>query len=369
MFFKNYFFRFFLFPALLLFPGFTYAQDTSLLNNQDTTSLHVGIAGSAPFIIHRDNNTDGISLEIWQSVAAEAGWHYTLQSFETVDEALQNLKNGKIDVVVGPISITSERAKMVRFTQPYYQSSLSILSRSAPPTLWERIEPFFSKKLLIAIFIFIFILGCVGTLLWLAERKENPEQFPSGFSRGVGNGMWCAIVTMSTTGYGDIAPRTFAGRIIAGSWMVISIIFATSMVAGIASTLTLTAMNHTLISNAEDLNHKNIAVMDNSPASKFITEYGGKKVIIQNISDGVQLLKEKKADALVFDRPQLLYYLQKHPEKDMTLSHSEYEKQGYGFVFPLHSTLVHTANIYLLHDAESDKTERIIDQWLGEEEE
>ncbi|MEO9022367.1 MAG: transporter substrate-binding domain-containing protein [Ginsengibacter sp.] len=369
MYFKNYFFRFVFLPVLLLLSVSANSQGTSLINSPDTASLRVGIAGSAPFIIHENNNLEGISIDVWKSIASEAGWKYSTQDFQTVEEALQNLEDGKIDVIVGPISITSERTKKARFTQPYYQSSLSILSRSAPPTLWERIEPFFSKKLLIALFIFVFILGCVGTLLWLAERKENPEQFPQSFSRGVGNGMWCAIVTMSTTGYGDIAPRTLAGRIIAGSWMVISIIFATSMVAGIASTLTLTAMNHTVISNVEDLNHKNIAVTENSPASKFITEYGGKEVIIQNINDGMELLKEKKADALAFDRPQLLYYLKKHPEKDMIISHSEYEKLGYGFVFPLHSTLVHTANIYLLHDAESDKTKRVINQWLGPEEE
>lgn len=332
--------------------------------------MRVGVAGSAPFIIHRDNNNvDGISFAIWQSTAAEAGWHYNIQTFKTVDEALRSLEDGKLDVVVGPISITSERTKKARFTQPYYQSSLSILSRSAPPTFWERIEPFFSKKLLIAILIFTFILGCVGMLLWLAERKENSEQFPHEFSSGVANGMWCAIVTMSTTGYGDIAPRTLAGRIIAGSWMVISIIFATSMVAGIASTLTLTAMNHTIISKAEDLNHKNIAVTDNSPASAFIAEYGGNKTAIKDINEGVQLLKNKKVDAVVFDRPQLLFYLQKHHEKNITISHSEYEKQGYGFAFPLNSNLLHTANIYLLHDAESDKIQRIINQWLKPEDE
>lgn len=368
MFFKNYFLRFFLLPSLLLFPVFTKAQDSSLLIKPDTASLRVGVAGSAPFIIHRDNNVDGISMEIWQSTAAEAGWHYNIKSFKTVDEALQNLENGKLDVVVGPISITSERTKKARFTQPYYQSSLSILSRSEPPTIWERIQPFFSKKLLIAILIFTFILGCVGTLLWLAERKENSEQFPHGFSGGVANGMWCAIVTMSTTGYGDIAPRTLAGRIIAGAWMIISIIFATSMVAGIASTLTLTAMNRTVISKAEDLNHKNIGVTDNSPASAFIAEYGGEQTTIKDIGEGVQLLKDKKVDAVIFDRPQLLFYLQKHPEKNMTISHSEYEKQGYGFAFPLHSTLVHTANIHLLYDAESDKIPRTINQWLGPEE-
>ena len=367
MIFKNYSFRFSLIAVLLLSAFFSHAQDSSIVLQSDTTSLRVGVAGSAPFVISSKNELSGISVELWQSVASQAGWTYNFQNFKSVETALADLKSGKIDVLIGPISITSERTKTVRFAQPYYQSSLSILSVSKAPSIWDRISPFFSMNLLIAIGIFIFILAIVGSLFWLAERKENPEQFPPDYIRGIANGMWCAIVTMSTVGYGDIAPKTLRGRIVAGGWIVISIIFATSMVAGIASTLTLSSINHTVITKAEDLNRKNVAVPAGSPAASFIKEYGGKEVPLDNIAQGIQLLKDKKADAMVFDRPQLLYYLKKYPEKHLTISHPEYEKQGYGFVFPLHSPLVHPTNIYLLHDAETDKTTRIIKEWLGDE--
>ncbi|HEY5371396.1 MAG TPA: transporter substrate-binding domain-containing protein [Hanamia sp.] len=367
MVFRNYILQFSLLAALLFFTFTVRAQDSLSMPQPDTSKLRVGVAGSEPFVVSNNNELTGISVELWQSVALQAGWGYSTQKYKSVESALSDLIAGKLDVVVGPVSITSDRAKLVRFAQPYYQSSLSILSVSKAPTLWERISPLFSMKLLIAVFIFVFILACVGTLLWLAERKKNTEQFPMEPAKGIGNGMWCAIITMSTVGYGDIAPKTLRGRIVAGSWVVISIIFATSMVAGIASTLTLTSMNHTVITKAKDLNHKNIAVPAGSPAASFIKEYGGQAVTMDNIAQAVQLLNDKKADAVVFDRPQLLYYLNKYPEKDLNISHSEYEKQGYGFVFPLHTKLFHTANIYLLHDAETGKTERIINEWLGDE--
>lgn len=367
MVFKNYISRLSLL-LILFFGAFpVHAQDSSSRHQPDTAKLRVGIAGSEPFVVTKNDELTGISVELWQSVAQQAGWGYSTQKYKSVESALSALEAGKLDVVVGPVSITSDRAKSVRFAQPYYQSSLSILSISKAPTLWDRISPLFSIKLIIAVFIFLFILACVGTLFWLAERKENSEQFPLEPAKGIANGMWCAIITMSTVGYGDIAPKTLRGRIVAGCWVVISIIFATSMVAGIASTLTLTSINHTSITKAEDLNRKNIAVPADSPAASFIKEYGGRAVAMDNIAQGVQLLKDKKADAIVFDRPQLLYYLKEHPEKDLTISHSEYEKQGYGFVFPLHTRLFHMANIYLLHDAETDKTARITKEWLGDE--
>ena len=98
------------------------------------------------------------------------------------------------------------------------------MSNSEGHGWWDRIAPFFSKSLLYAVFIFLFILSIVGTLVWLTERNASPEQFPKDPAHGIANGMWLAIVTMTTTGYGDRAPITFWGRIITGSWMVISII-------------------------------------------------------------------------------------------------------------------------------------------------
>jgi len=293
----------------------------------DTNTLHVGIAGSEPFIVEYDSNDySGIALEIWQAIAAQSGWHFKTQYFQSVTDALVALKSKKLDVVVGPTSITAERARQVEFSQPYFQSSLSIMSRSDSPTIWERIEPFFSVHLLIAVLIFLFILGCVGTLLWLAERERSPEQFPPDPAHGIANGMWLAIVTMSTTGYGDRAPITFWGRVIAGSWMVISIIFATSMVAGIASTLTLSGLGNDTISKAGQLSNKRVAVLEASPGSAFATEYHAVPVMIENFEEAYHKLKKNNVDAIVVDDPQMVYFLKHNQDAKVIISISQYTK-------------------------------------------
>lgn len=89
------------------------------------------------------------------------------------------------------------------------------MSRADSPSFSDRIATLFTINLLYTLMVFLFILAFIGTLLWLAERKVSPDQFPSEPIRGIANGIWCAIVSMSTTGYGDIAPRTFMGRIVA----------------------------------------------------------------------------------------------------------------------------------------------------------
>lgn len=333
--------------------------------DKNNTILKVGFAGSEPFVFHEDNQWTGISPKVWEAMISEKDWQYKSFSFQNVSEAIAALEAGKIDVVVGPVSITAKRAEKVQFTQPYFQSSLSILSRVDDPTIWERIAPFFSLKLVYALFVFLVILGCVGTLLWLAERKESPEQFPKEPARGIGAGMWCAIVTMSTTGYGDIAPVTLFGRIVAGSWMIISIIFATTMVAGIASTLTLSGLGNTTVSNAEQLKNKKIAVLENSPSIEFVEEHNGNPVSVKNLNDAYALLKDKKVAAVVFDRPQLQYFLEQHPDEQMTVSIAEYQKQGYGFAFSIVSDRVHDMNIELLQLRENGVLMEITSDWLG----
>lgn len=330
-------------------------------------TLLVGIAGSAPFVYGEDNDEKGIAVEIWETLADKKDWIYTYKYFETVDEAIHALDSEGLDVVVGPISITSQRVEYLRFSQPFYNSSLAIVSRADKLNLWDKIKPFFSLNLIYAVFVFVFILAIVGTFLWLAERKASPDQFPQDPLNGIGNGMWLAIVTMTTVGYGDKAPITLSGRIIAGSWMIISIIFATSMVAGIASTLTLSSLGSSTISNIEELSGKKVATISSSPSAGFLKESKVKTVGVNSLGEAMELLKSKEVDAVVYDRPQLLYYLSGNQKEGFHIAQAEYYKQGYGFAFPFKSDLVYEINRSLLEMAEEQEIVSIVESYLEEE--
>ncbi|MGK0235597.1 transporter substrate-binding domain-containing protein [Candidatus Marifrigoribacter sp. Uisw_064] len=349
--------------ALFLYVG-TYGQTKITSTVKDT--LKVGIAGSEPFVFNEKDK--GIAIEIWKKIAENQSWEFEYVPFESVENAVHQLNDGGIDLVVGPISITSKRLENMRFSQPFYNSSISILSRIENQSVWQKIKPLFSLKLLMAIFIFLFILAVVGTFLWLAERKKSPEQFPKDPLKGIGTGMWLAIVTMTTTGYGDKAPITLPGRIITGAWMILSIIFATSMVAGIASTLTLSSLESTTVSTIEQLSGAKAVTISGSPTETFLKKSNIKAIGVNNLNEAIAKLKSKEVDAVVYDRPQLLYFLKNNNNEDLYISKAEYYKQGYGFAFPLNSELMYDVNRALLMLAENQETERIIHYYIQKDE-
>lgn len=76
------------------------------------------------------------------------------------------------------------------------------------------------------ILIFVSLLAACAIFVTIVERQTNSKDFGSIF-----DGFWWAIVTFSTTGYGDAVPKTTWGRIIA----VISILIGVagmSMLSG-----------------------------------------------------------------------------------------------------------------------------------------
>lgn len=355
---------------LLAFTAACLCMAQSRIAHNETPApnvLRVAVAGSEPFVVHSGNGYAGISVEIWQALADHTGLRYHFQQYGSVPDALTALQDGTVDVVVGPVSVTASRANKVAFSQPYYQSSLSILSGMNSPSIWQRVQPFFSPSFFIAIGILLFVLAVVGTLIWLAERKASADEFPYKAAPGIANGIWLAVVTMTTVGYGDRAPKTFLGRVITGIWMVVSLITATSLIAGIASTLTLTGMQTNIVSTAEDLHGKKVAVVPGTPGAGFAQSYGAHLVNVPSVQNGFKLVHDHAVQAMVFDRPQLLYYKAQQHDSVEAISKAEYEHQGYAFAFPSGSPLVHGVNVSLLRLEESGRVDRIVREWLGAE--
>lgn len=74
------------------------------------------------------------------------------------------------------------------------------------------------RPLMAALSTLALLLTINATCMFLVERAAQPEIFKS-----IPHTLWWGIVTMTTTGYGDMAPVTLLGRLLGGVAMIIGV--------------------------------------------------------------------------------------------------------------------------------------------------
>ena len=124
-----------------------------------------------------------------------------------------------------PINLTSIRAiRLVRMLRIFklnrYTEALSSIA-----------EVFRRKyrEMLVSMLFVLILLTISSLMIYYAEHDAQPEQFANAFS-----GLWWAVATLTTVGYGDIYPVTIAGRIL-GTVIAIMGIGMVAVPAGILS--------------------------------------------------------------------------------------------------------------------------------------
>lgn len=331
----------------------------------DKPTLRVAAAGSAPFIIPHANrrSAEGLSMDVLHQLAEEADFEPAVAFYTQISSALTAVATGHADLAVGPISVTAARAAQVQFLQPYHAAHLGILTRpEAKP--WARFTPFLSRAFGLAVITLALVLMLVGVLVWLAERQANPTQFPKALLPGVANGMWFALVTMTTVGYGDRAPLTRVGRLITGVWMIVAMLTASSLTAGIATALTLSQIQPGAIRGLADMSGHTVAAVAGTPALSISRRYGAEPFAAKSRAEALSLLTSGQVDALLYDLPVLEHYQEQHPDSGLLLLRTELQVDDYAFAVALDSPMAQRLNVALIALKERGELRDIEGRWL-----
>lgn len=104
-----------------------------------------------------------------------------------------------------PVSLIGVRAfRLVRLLRIFKLNRYSSALSSIGEVFRKK-----SQEMIASIF-FVFILLVIASLLiYYAEHEAQPKQFANAFS-----GLWWAVATLTTVGYGDIYPVTVLGKIL-----------------------------------------------------------------------------------------------------------------------------------------------------------
>jgi len=343
----------------ITFENFT---DDSIQWHLHNDTILVGLKISPPFTMKNVNGEfEGVSVELWESIARSLGVHFIYKEYD-LKNLLQAIENGEVDLCISPLTVTSERLTRFNFTQPFYTSTISIAVKGQKKSFaLLLLSNVFSLNFLKAILALVGVVFILGLLLWLAERKKNP-QIAENF-KGIGDGIWWAAVTMTTVGYGDKTPISPLGRGIALFWMFLSIIIISSLTASITTALTMERIS-TSIDNFQDLVEIRTATLEGSSTETYFWKKGAKTIGLKDIDEGMNKLVNDEIDAFVYDEPILRYVIQqKNLDKTVRIVEHQFNSQYYSFALPNNHYLLDLINPLLIKELEGIRWKGILNNY------
>ena len=94
-------------------------------------------------------------------------------------------------------TLTAPHEEKFDFSHAYFSSGLGIAIRREPQQyLLDYIRTVLSYRFFRAVGGLIGLLLCVGVVVWLLERRHNPEHFRHPTVQGIADGVWWSAVTM-----------------------------------------------------------------------------------------------------------------------------------------------------------------------------
>lgn len=327
---------------------------------RETAVLRVGVNQVYPFVFLQGDRTFGFSVELWEHLAMEMGVGTEFVTFDSVASLLQGVQAGEVDLAIAGISVTANReASGLDFSYPIYHGGLQILTTLEALSPLDRFLTLFGGT---ATFIALGqVLGSsllVGFLVWLFEHKHN-EAFPANPIHGVGQGIWFAVVTLGTFGYGDVTPMRLPGRLIAACWMAMSFFIVGDFIGAMSA-------NHrvsTTINGLEDLYGNEVAVVQGTTAEEYMTQKPVTLVPQANIEQSLEVMRQGKVRAIVLDYPTARYLTQL--ESDLVLAGKPLNQELYAIaVAEDQDVLLEGINLSLLRLHERDVWGDINRRWF-----
>jgi ABC-type amino acid transport substrate-binding protein len=264
-----------------------------------TETLRVGVVSDPPYARLEDDGTwQGLAVNVWRTAAEDAGLSYSFA--EVPREELASLvAMGELDAGLPAIADPSMVGE-VDYSFPFYTATLGIAEQRQSAVVKTALR-LWSVEFGRIILYLSGLLFVIGAIIWLLERAENGDQFHKSPVKGLGDGFWWAGVTLTTIGYGDKAPRTFAGRAVAMLWMLIGLAVSATLTAAVVSAMDLSGEGSTL----SNIGEKTIGAASGTGAYAYLDGKGFDVQSYDGLEAGLRAVKEGEIDLFVHNAPAL----------------------------------------------------------------
>ncbi len=326
--------------------------------------LKVVVKPLEPFVMGSGDTLEGFSIDLWREIADRLDLNYEFIQVATVSDQLEAVASGTADVAITGISITAEREATVDFSYPYFNAGLQIMTRREEEITLERIlGNLFSPAILQIVVISVIVILVGGHLVWLVERRSNPN-FPKRYARGVIEGAWWSSVLVVTGNLGNEEPRSGLARLVNLIWLVLGVLLVANFTASVTATATVNHLTN-MIAGVSDLNGRQVVTVEGSTAEIYLQRLGIQPRTVTTIQDAYPLLESSQVDAIVYDAPVLRYYETREGNGIVRVVGQPFNPEDYGIALPNGSPLREQINRAILTLKEDGTHQRLYQFWFG----
>ncbi|WVZ09152.1 hypothetical protein V8G54_013682 [Vigna mungo] len=284
----------------------------------------------------------------------------------SMTELVRLITTGEFDGAVGDIAITTERTRMVDFTQPYIESGLVVVAPigQAESNALAFLAPFTPKMWFVTASFFIL----VGAVVWILEHRVNDE-FRGPPKKQVVTVLWFSFSTMFFS-HRENTVSTL-GRVVLIIWLFVVLIINSSYTASLTSILTVQQL-YSPIKGIESLVNSKVPI--GYTQGSFAKNYLVQEIHIEE-SRLVPLTTPEEIAKALKNGPEnggVAAYIDERAYTDIFLSSrcdlsvvgQEFTRNGWGFAFPRDSPLAVDLSTAILQMIDNGDLQRIHDKWL-----
>nr|XP_012232501.1 PREDICTED: glutamate receptor 1-like isoform X2 [Linepithema humile] len=374
-----------------------------------------------------NDNYEGYCKDLADLIAKKLGISYELRIVKDAKYGTENpdvpggwdgmvgeLIRKEADIAIAPLTITSERERVIDFSKPFMSLGISIMIKKPikqKPGVFSFLNPL-SKEIwvcvifsYIAVSIVLFIVSRFSPYEWrvltisgstdstISGRNDPSLQHPhtpqgsphmptssmaNDFS--IVNSLWFALASLMQQAC-DISPRSISGRIAGSVWWFFTLILISSYTANLAAFLTIERMV-TPINSPEDLaaqTEVQYGTLAQGATREFfrksqISLYSKmwefmnsrKHVFVKSYEEGIQRVRTSKGKyALLIESPTNEYVNEREPCDTMKVGRN-LDAQGFGVATPLGSPLKDPINLAVLSLKENGELAKLVERWWYE---
>jgi polar amino acid transport system substrate-binding protein len=336
--------------------------------SRQVESLRVAVYNVPPYgYVDTDGSISGVSVDLWRRVAEQMGWHYQLIPIDDMEAILSGLEQARFDAAIGAITITPERAARVDFSYPAHRSGVAIaLKKEAGPVFALVAYGSAVSELAPLIVITLAMLIVIGIAMWAVERGVRLGG--DGSESAVGSlrdGLYWAVVTMTTVGYGDKTPKTTLGRTVAAGWMLGSLILVSLLSTALVSRLTADRVEARSSATSIDLGGKKLAAVAQSSGAEYLDQLHLSYAKFKSLPDALDALANGRSDAVVNSVGALQYFVSMRYAKTIDIPQGLLASAYMAIALPEHSPIKKPLDRVLIRVTNSAEWRNLEDKFFS----